>query len=274
MSSRDSRSDAPVEESFFGYRVLRKASAADLVPICRALIRRLSPDNVPEPSPREGEMLLPFVPIRVSADGNADDFCDVKLFHDGRCRCWLVVYRGKKYVLKLDKRDRHRFDYLAQSFFFGSNSFRLMRALNEAFSRGFRGAPELFLVADSRRFGCTLHSFFLREYVAGRTMFDVPPEVLEARRDEAKRIVRTLHAFGVTHGDAHPGNFILDEESGRLKVIDAGGKMPTAIQKATDRIRMEKEWGIPNDVRDWGWALARLHVMRRHFLKRLRKTFS
>lgn len=258
-----------IEEEIDGYRVLRKSESGGgqaKRSLFRKIVNRLAPgDGNAGDAPSE---------FRVAAESAPDEFCDVKLIHDGRCRCWLVDYNDKRYVLKLDRRDRHRFDYLAQSFFFGSNAFRLMRAANEAFRRGFRGAPELFLVADSRRFGCTLHSFFLREYVAGKTMFDVEPEVFEARKDEAKRIVRTLHGFGVTHGDAHPGNFILDEASGRLKVIDVGGKMPTAIQKATDRMRMEKEWGIPNDVRDWGWALARLHVMRRHFLGRLRKIFS
>ncbi len=274
MTSQNFHQNALVEESFFGYRILRKPIAENLAPIFRALVRRLSPDNVPAPCAGAESVRAPFAPFRVCADGNADDFCVARLFHDGRCRCWLVDHRGKEYVLKLDKRDRHRFDYLAQSFFFGSNAFRLMRALNEAFRRGFRGAPELFFVADSRRFGCTRHSFFFQEYVVGKTMFAVSPEIFEARKDEAKRIVRTLHGFGVAHGDAHPGNFILDEASGRLKVIDVGGKLPTAIQKATDRMRMEKEWGIPNEVRDWGWAFARLHVMRRHFLERLRKIFS
>lgn len=191
MTSQNFHQNALVEESFFGYRILRKPIAENLAPIFRALIRCLSPDNVPAPCAGAESVRAAFEPFRVCADGNADDFCVARLFHDGRCRCWLVVHRGKEYVLKLDKRDRHRFDYLAQSFFFGSNAFRLMRALNEAFRRGFRGAPELFLVADSRRFGCTRHSFFFQEYVVGKTMFDVLPEVFEARKDEATRIRAT-----------------------------------------------------------------------------------
>lgn len=256
-----------IEEEIDGYRVLRKSELERCGERClfRKIVNRLAPDGG-----NSGDAPAEF---RVVAESTPDEFCDVKLIHDGRCRCWLVDYHDKKYVLKLDRRDRHRFDYLAQSFFFGSNSFRLMRVLSEAFSRGFHGAPELLWVADKRRFGCTLHSFFFKEYVPGKTLLDLPQEIRERYKDEALRIITTLHEFGTTHGDAHPGNFILDEDSGLLKTIDIGGKPPTAIQKATDRMRLEKEWGIPNELHDWGYALARLHVIRRHFLERLRRPF-
>lgn len=257
-----------IEEEIDGYRVLRKSESGggqSKRGLFRKIVNRLAPgDGNAGDAPSE---------FRVAAESAPDEFCDVKLIHDGRCRCWLVDYNDKRYVLKLDRRDRHRFDYLAQSFFFGSNSFRLMRVLSEAFRQGFHGAPELLWVADKRRFGCTLHSFFFKEYVPGKTLLELPPEIRERCKDEALRIITTLHEFGTTHGDAHPGNFILDEDSGLLKTIDIGGKLPTAIQKATDRMRLEKEWGIPNELHDWGYALARLHVIRRHFLERLRRPF-
>lgn len=248
-----------VKERLGEYLILRKASADGMSGIFRALIRRFSPDVPARERPISTE------PILVRADDDSGETCVARMIHDGRCRCWLVEYRDKRYVLKLDKRDRHRFDYLAQSFFFGSNAFRLMRALNKAFSRGFRGAPELFCVADSRRFGCTRHSFFFKEYADGEPCSAFPREVRDALCEKVRRIIATLHACGVTHGDAHPGNFIFEEKSGVLKTIDIGGKMPTPVQKATDRLRLQREWGIPNECFDWGWALARLHIMRRRF---------
>ena len=264
-----------VKERLGEYLILRKASADGMSGIFRALIRRFSPDVPARERGADAEnersrerpvsMNSPGEPILVRADDDSGETCVVRMIHDGRCRCWLVEYRDKRYVLKLDKRDRHRFDYLAQSFFFGSNAFRLMRALNKAFSRGFRGAPELFCVADSRRFGCTRHSFFFKEYAEGEPCSTFPREVRDALCEKVRHIIATLHACGVTHGDAHPGNFIFEVKSGVLKAIDIGGKMPTPVQKATDRLRLQKEWGIPNECFDWGWVLARLHIMRRRF---------
>lgn len=188
------------------------------------------------------------------------------LFHDGRCRCWLVEFRGKKYLFKLDRRDRHRADYLVvQSFFLGSNAFRLMRTLHRAFLQGFRGAAEIFLTADKRCFGCVLHSFFLQEWVEGKSLKYAPLEFYEKYSAEAAGIIRELHRFGCAHGDAHRGNFILETSSGHLKSIDIGGKVPNAQQKATDRIRLEKEWGVKNELFDWGYYWVRMYQAWRHF---------
>ena len=99
-------------------------------------------------APDAGEMLTLFgklvadvSPQEKEGDSVCRDGVRRTLFHDGRCRCWLVEYGGKKYILKLDKRDRHRFDYLVQSFFLGSNAFRLLKTLHRAAKRGVKGLP-------------------------------------------------------------------------------------------------------------------------------------
>lgn len=229
------------------YTVLHKSTADEQVSLFKHLIKDISSEE------KEGDCTRTPIYTRT-------------LFHDGRCRCWLVEHLGKKYIFKLDKRDRHRFDYLAQSFFCGSNAFRLMRTLHKAFSSGFRGAAEIFLVADKRRLGCTLHSFFLQEYVEGNDLQNTPPEFYKNYCAEAEEIIKTLHKFGCAHGDAHRGNFILEERTGHLKTIDIGGKIPSPPQKATDRLRLQKEWGIENKTFDWGYFIARLHRGWRHFL--------
>lgn len=189
-----------------------------------------------------------------------------EILSDGRGgHCELVRFQGKEYIFKLDKRDRHRFDYLVQSFFTGSNAFRLMRTLHRAFQCGFRGATELFLVADKRRMGCTLHSYYIMEYITGRDLMNEPPTVYKKYSPQANTIIETLHRFGCVHGDAHRANFILEENTGILRAIDIGGKCPTAPQKATDRLYLEQEWGIENKIFDWGWYFAKFHRQWRHF---------
>lgn len=236
-----------VRTKIAGYTVLHQSAAEEQVLLFRHLISEVSPTE------KEGDI-------------SKTDLYTRTLFHDGRCRCWLVESGGKKYIFKLDKRDRHRFDYLAQSFFCGSNAFRLMRTLHRAFQKGFRGAAEIFLVADKRRLGCTLHSYFLQEYVEGEDLQNTSPSFYKKYRKEVKKIIKTLHKFGCAHGDAHRGNFILEKSSGHLKTIDIGGKIPSAPQKATDRLRLQKEWGIKNTLFDWGYFVSTFHRSWRHFL--------
>lgn len=233
-------------EKDFGYLILRKPEADDQA----ELFRRLIAEDLEKE--KEGDV--------VEKDGYRK-----VLFHDARSRCWLVDWRGKRYVFKLDRRRRHRVDYLVSSFFLGSNAFRLMRTLAQAWSVGFRGAAEIYLVADKRRFGCVLHSFFLLEYVDGENLQEEPQDFYGQYAERAAEIVRTLHGFGCAHGDAHRGNFILEKKTGQLKTIDIGGKVPSPSQKATDRLRLEKEWGVKNEVFDVGYYWVKLYKAWRHF---------
>ncbi|MBE6401966.1 MAG: hypothetical protein E7037_08095 [Verrucomicrobia bacterium] len=235
-----------ISSKIAGYSVLFKPNAGEQMTLFWKLISEVSKEE------KEGD---------VTESGD----CRRVLFHDKRCRCWLVEYRGKKYLFKLDKRDRHRIDYLVQSFFLGSNAMRLMRTLHKAFRSGFRGAAEIFLVADKCFCGCVLHSFFLQEYVEGHDLQEASPEFYKNYGKEAAEIIRTLHRFGCTHGDAHRGNFILEASSGHLKTIDVGGKIPSAPQMATDRLRLEKEWGVKNKLFDWGYYWVKIHKAWRHF---------
>lgn len=142
---------------------------------------------------------------------------------------------------------------------------RLMRTLHRAFRAGFDGAAKIYLVADKRFCGCVLHSFFLQEYVEGHDLQETSENFYKKYGKEAAGIIKALHKFGCTHGDAHRGNFILEESSGHLKTIDIGGKIPSPPQMATDRMRLEKEWGVKNEVFDWGYYWVRLHKAWRHF---------
>lgn len=243
MKSKD---DDLILSKIAGYSVLWDPDAREQLDLFRKLISEVSRKE------KEGDV--------TDRDGLRRE-----LFHDRRCRCWLVEYRGKKYLFKLDKRDRHRVDYLLQSFFLGSNAMRLMRTLHRAFRSGFDGAAKIFLVADKRCCGCVLHSFYLQEYVEGHDLQETSEDFYKRYSKEAAGIIRELHKFGCTHGDAHRGNFILEESSGHLKTIDVGGKIPSPPQMATDRMRLEKEWGVKNEIFDWGYYWVRLHKAWRHF---------
>ena len=91
-----------------------------------------------------------------------------------------------------------------------------------AFAAGYAGDPEIFVprvVASAPR-------VLVTEWVEGIPLSKVITDGTEAERDEAGRLMATLHfsapaRTGLLHADPHPGNFRILPD-GRLGVIDFG----------------------------------------------------
>lgn len=76
--------------------------------------------------------------------------------------------------------------------------------------------------------------------------------------------IRWLHARDLVHGDVHPGNFIVEDGSGRVRVIDISGKRATAYQRGFDKFRVGREFGVRLDAKPGFWErLARAHSLYR-----------
>jgi serine/threonine protein kinase len=55
---------------------------------------------------------------------------------------------------------------------------------------------------------------------------------------ELLRILELLHARGVAHGDVHPGNVVINDKTGKVKIIDFGRAFfPVDFQDKPVRIR-------------------------------------
>ncbi|MBR5621716.1 MAG: hypothetical protein IKW49_00855 [Opitutales bacterium] len=190
----------------------------------------------------------------------------VTLLADGLTgKVWKIEFCGRTYVLKHDLRKRHRFEFLVQSFFCGSNATRLLRKLDGAADgeSGEHPAVRVFLAADKIRYRCVLESFVLMEFVRGKgvnLMRDGKSVYGKACADA----IRWLHARDLVHGDVHPGNFIVEDGSGRVRVIDISGKRATAYQRGFDKFRVGREFGVRLDAKPGFWErLARAHSLYR-----------
>ncbi len=91
-----------------------------------------------------------------------------------------------------------------------------------AFAAGFAGDPEIFVP----RVFAAAPKVLITEWVEGTPLAAVISDGTEAERDEAGRLMATLHfsapaRAGLLHADPHPGNFRILPD-GRLGVIDFG----------------------------------------------------
>lgn len=198
-------------------------------------------------------------------DGSLPDAM-VEMLSNGRTGpVYKIEFAGRKYVLKHDLRKRHRFDFLVQSLFRGSNAFRLLRSLEKASKKTPEetGFARVYLVADRRLFGrMVLESFILMEFVEGSLVSGISDGVAHYK-NECARIIRWLHKNNIVHGDVHPGNFIVELKTQRVKVIDIAGKYPTELQKAFDCIRTEEKFGVEKMRDDLIAKCARVLAERR-----------
>lgn len=175
---------------------------------------------------------------------------------------YRIEYCGQTYILKHDLRRKHRFEFLVQSFFVGSNATRLLRKLDRAKFPFPGGAPaaRIFLSADKIRCRCVLESFVLMEFIRGKEIYAIPDGRV-AYGTSCAEIVRWLHACDLVHGDVHCGNFMVENETGRVRVIDISGKRATAYQRAFDKIRVEEHFGVRLDEKQGFWErLVRAHL--------------
>ena len=184
---------------------------------------------------------------------------------------WKISFRGRVFLIKHDLRKRHRFDYLAQSFFCGSNAERLIRGLEKMRENGFDGAYRIFLVADNRHFGCTFDSWIMMEFLEGVSLdvFLARGESLTQFRVPVAKIVHALLRAGMVHGDINPGNFMRLPD-GRIKAIDISGKPVFPMTRAIDRKWLRKFFGVPASAPGFDEKIYAIGRGVRKFFQRLR----
>ncbi len=184
---------------------------------------------------------------------------------------YSIELSGKKYILKQDLRKRHRFDYMVQSFFRGSNSFRLVRGLSRAFEKDpkERCAVHVYLAADRRRFRCVLESYIVMEFIDGVDVDQIPDGIARYGK-ECARIVDWLHTHKMVHGDIHAGNFRVENGTGTVRAFDLAGKVASKIAMANDRIWLEQIFGIKNEKKDLAYYIECFRIGWRDFFHRLK----
>lgn len=178
---------------------------------------------------------------------------------------------GKTYILKNISGHKHRTAYYFQNAVRGSYTFRLARAVHRAVekNREARRCPEIYLAANRMKFGVPVESCLLMEFIDGKDVTAIPDGI--ARYGNAcAETVAWLHENGIVHSDACADNFIVEKRTGKVFAIDVSGKVPTGIQKAKDRARIEQVFGVRNRLRDFGWFWTAFSSRRRSFFHALK----
>jgi predicted unusual protein kinase regulating ubiquinone biosynthesis (AarF/ABC1/UbiB family) len=116
--------------------------------------------------------------------------------------------------------------------------YELEAESQRAFAAAYADDPEIFIpavVSASPR-------VLVTEWVEGMPLADIIREGTEEQRDEAGRLMATLHLsapprVGLLHADPHPGNFRMLAD-GRLGVIDFGAvaRMPEGTPEPIGRL--------------------------------------
>lgn len=143
-----------------------------------------------------------------------------------------------------------------------------MRASERSRAAGEHFMPTIYVAADRRIFGVSVESYLLTEFISGTDVGKMP-NWRERYGDACARCIAACHRYGIVHGDVHPGNFMVENETERVYVVDIAGKKATGISKAIDRMKCEKWFGIKNEIKDPGFRMAQFRIGWRAFRRRI-----
>lgn len=129
---------------------------------------------------------------------------------DNRSLVQLIRINGKRYIFKVPKEKNRRKWQRFLSIFRGGESIRECQHLENIVLNGFN-APKPFLAVEKKKFGMTVDSFSVSEYIESResTIEDL---------DIICTSLKEIHKKGFLHGDSQMANFLLTE--GRTYLID------------------------------------------------------
>ena len=198
------------------------AAAASIGQVHRARWREPGLDPSGEPNSRD-------VAVKIQYPGAGDALlADLKQLSrlGGMFRAIQPGLDIKPLLVELRERITEELDY------------ELEAESQRAFAAAYADDPEIFIpevISASPR-------VLVTEWVTGTPLADIIREGSEEQRDEAGRLMATLHLSapqraGLLHADPHPGNFRLLPD-GRLGVIDFGAvaRMPEGTPEPIGRI--------------------------------------
>jgi hypothetical protein len=129
-----------------------------------------------------------------------------------RGEVYKVVFQNREYVLKFEIDPRFRLKLLVKYLIFTETSASdLLKKTARAAARGCTVFQKIFLVADSRIWTSLRETIYLCEYVPGHTLAEESD--IAAFKSNVLSVMLDLHCHGLGHRDAHPGNFVVMEDS-------------------------------------------------------------
>ncbi|MEG0562199.1 MAG: lipopolysaccharide core heptose(II) kinase RfaY [Cetobacterium sp.] len=185
---------------------------------------------------------------------------------DNRSKVLLIEIDGQKLVYKTPIEKNTKIWQRILSVFRGSESKREYKNYMKILKIGFRG-PEPFLYCEHKKYGITLDSFLVMEYLDGEvaSLSDLDLVASELRR---------IHKKGYLHGDSQLSNFMIKDSKVYLIDVKLLKNIYLKPGEEYEFIYLEESCHQDIDVYDkasWSYKIAKSLNLYLHWLGRVKK---
>lgn len=149
-------------------------------------------------------------------------------------------YEGRSFVAKIDYEKPKYLENKFWELLTGSFYSVQMKAVNKAVGNGCKVVPDIFLVAEKKKWGIRNESTVLMEYAPGKSLCAYEDD-LQSYEKLIVSAMLELHEHGLALGDGNCGNFILHE--GTCKILDLSWHGSALLGQAKDRQIFERVYG-------------------------------
>ncbi|HED1422583.1 TPA: lipopolysaccharide core heptose(II) kinase RfaY [Kluyvera georgiana] len=179
----------------------------------------------------------------------------------------LIDTEYGKYILKIFSPKTRKTERFLKSFIKGDYYKHLIVKTDRAKKMGLVFPNDIYFLAERKIFNYSGIFIMLNEYVEGEMLCDYAI-IPDAFKNEIKKSIDKLHSLNLLSGDPHSGNFVVTKEG--IRLIDLTGKRCTPERKARDRISLEENLGIPNEIKNFSYYHAIFKKCIRKFIRRKR----
>ncbi|ARU94399.1 lipopolysaccharide core heptose(II) kinase RfaY [Tatumella citrea] len=191
----------------------------------------------------------------------------VKKFPSGNALrdVYLVRYISKYFIVKRDREIDGRLEKRLQNFIYSSANLRLMRYLNKGRDWLLNYTPNVYFIAEKRKFRQCVDSYAVFEFIDGSSI----GEINHSNISNVSDCISALHKGGLSSNDIHAGNFIVSSE-GQLKVIDLSFKGSLAMCKANDTLILESKYQVKAARKTFYYYLIKIRNNLRSLSRKVR----
>lgn len=136
--------------------------------------------------------------------------------NDKRSYIAVIEFKGSKFILKFPKNEVKIPQRKIMTLLKKGEALNTYERTNKYQEKGLDNLCDIYAVGVKRRYGMISDSFMIMEYIDGE-------ETQPDKKEDIKLLMeglKKLHSYGLKHGDANPRNFIIEKNTGNLKIID------------------------------------------------------
>lgn len=126
-----------------------------------------------------------------------------------------ILIDNKSYILKDNKNEYKKIFNIIKKIFLDSDGMQILKNSVMVEKEGFESFAKIIGVIEKRKFRILKKTIIVMEKIEGKVCKD------DSLKDKALEVVKELHNLKRYHGDCNPYNFIEEEKSKKVKVIDS-----------------------------------------------------